>query len=277
MKSLLLEDALSNMLITAHRGVAGGNIPCNTLAAYDAAILQGADMIEMDVSASADGVLFAFHPGMEPVHLRADRYISQMTADEVSQLRFVNQDGTPTALKVNTFDEVLEHLKGRCYINVDKYRDNVVPITKAIRRHAMEQQILVKTAPDEGVFRMMEEVAPDISYMVMVRDKDELSPYLAKRKLSYIGVEALFADETSEFASSGYVRRMNAQGLIVWANAIVYDYKSILSAGHNDDVSVTGAPDDGWGWLMDRGYNIIQTDWPLPLRIYSEKRKARDK
>lgn len=52
-------------LLAAHRGVAGGNIPCNTLVAYEIALRQGADIVELDVARSADGVLFVFHPGME--------------------------------------------------------------------------------------------------------------------------------------------------------------------------------------------------------------------
>ena len=135
----LRAEALERLMIVAHRGIAGGNIPCNTIAAYDAALLQGADMIELDVAGSADGALFAFHPGMEFPHLRSERLIRDMTAEEVSRLRFVNGDGTPTDRKVNTLDEVFEHLKGRCYINVDKYWENVGPITEAIRRHGIAE------------------------------------------------------------------------------------------------------------------------------------------
>lgn len=266
----LRQQALEKMMIVAHRGIAGGNIPCNTIAAYDAALCQGADMIELDVAASADGALFAFHPGMEPAHLRSERYIRDMNSEEVRQLRFVNQDGTPTQMPVNTLDEVFEHLKGRCYINVDKYWDNVVPITDAIRRHGIEEQVLVKAKPTESVIRTMEEVAPDLSYMAILRDQDEWSDILSGRRINYVGVEALFAHEDSEFASRGYVQRMNEKGLIVWVNSIVYNYRDVLTAGHNDDISIVGRPDEGWGWLMDRGYNLIQTDWPLSLRLYAE-------
>ena len=31
------------VLIAAHRGVAGGNIACNTIEAFEAALIQGAD------------------------------------------------------------------------------------------------------------------------------------------------------------------------------------------------------------------------------------------
>ncbi len=47
-------------LIIAHRG-ASAYAPENTLAAFDLAHRQGADMIELDVQRSADGVLVVFH------------------------------------------------------------------------------------------------------------------------------------------------------------------------------------------------------------------------
>ncbi len=269
----LRAEALSRMMIVAHRGIAGGNIPCNCIAAYDAALMQGADMIELDVSRSTDGVLYAFHPGMEWAHLKSDRRIDQMTSQEVDQQRFYNQDCVRTETRVNTLNEVFEHLKGRCYINVDKYWEHVEPITEAIRRHNIADQVLVKSWPSEDVLRTMEEVAPDISFMILQRDRDEWSERLKNREVNYVGVEALFAAEDSEFATREYVEQMNKKGLIVWVNSIVYNYKDVLSACHNDDVSVAVNPDAGWGWLMERGYNLIQTDWPLALKMYAESRK----
>ena len=49
-------------LIAAHRGASGGNIPCNTLAAYEIALRQGADIVEIDVAISAEGGHYVFHP-----------------------------------------------------------------------------------------------------------------------------------------------------------------------------------------------------------------------
>ena len=50
----LIEKSKENIIVVAHRGAAGGNIPCNTMAAYDIALMQGADMIEADVSRSCE-------------------------------------------------------------------------------------------------------------------------------------------------------------------------------------------------------------------------------
>ena len=271
----LQHDALSRTLITAHRGVWGGNIPGNTLASFEIALRQGADMIELDVSNSSDGELFVFHPGMEHVFLHSDRELPDVTASEIRELRFRNSDSTPTQFGINTFDEALEALKGRCYINVDKFWNNVDAIVKAIRRHNMMDQILVKTRPDENVYRYLEENAPDVNYMVILKDHDDQSEQLLKRKLHYAGAEVLFANEESELASSSYVERMHKAGLLVWVNAIVYNHKTVLTAGHNDDISVVGRMDEGWGWLLDKGYDIIQTDWPMMLKAYINQRNAR--
>ena len=60
------------------------------------------------------------------------------------------------------------------------------------------------------------------------------------------------------------MRRMvqaHEKGLLLWANAIVYDKNAVISAHHTDDGALTGDPDAHWGWLLDRGFDIIQTDW----------------
>ena len=73
----------------------------------------------------------------------------------------------------------------------------------------------------------------------------------------------LFTDESDPVASPEYIRFMHDKGLILWGNAIVYNYKDVLAAGHSDDVSLTDDPEKGWGWLARRGFDIIQTDWTL--------------
>ena len=61
MKFDIRELAAERRILCAHRGIWGGNIPCNNIIAYDFAIREGADMVEIDVTKSADGELFIFH------------------------------------------------------------------------------------------------------------------------------------------------------------------------------------------------------------------------
>lgn len=260
-------------LIAAHRGVAAGNIPCNTLAAFDAALRQGADIIELDITRSQDGKLFVFHPGKERMHLYCATPIKKMAAAEVEKLHFVNVDSDATQFTVSYFDDVLEHLRGRCQINVDKFYMYMPEITQTIRRHGMQEDVIVKTPEGEDWYRQVEEIAPDLPYMIMTHN-DNFSEQLMKRPMRYLGAEVLFTDDRDRLASPEYVEWMHKNNLLIWANAIVYDYRTVLSGGHNDDISVVGREDEGWGWLADRGYDIIQTDWTLAMRLYLENRKA---
>lgn len=271
MKFDLKAEAGKRLLVAAHRGAAGGNIPCNTIPAYEAALAQGADMIEIDVTRSADGVLYVFHPGMEHAHLYSARLISQMESREVDMLYLVNQDRTATQFRVPRLSEVLAQFRGRCFLNIDKFWDWPREIAQAVRDFGMQDQVLIKTACDPHCFDIVEEVAPDIPYMVITRDRDESTDLLLRRKIRYAGVEALFAQEDAPIASSAYIEAMHEKGCIVWANAIVYDHREVLAAGHSDDVSAPGDCDAGWGWLARRGFDIIQTDWVMPLIRYLGK------
>lgn len=263
-------------LLAAHRGVCGANIPCNTLAAYAIALQQGADIIELDVSKSLDGELFAFHPGMEPVYLKCGKMISEMTAKEVREVPLLNQDEVPTHYRVPTLEEALAFLKDKAYINVDKFWTDVEGITACIRRAGVERQAIVKTYLEEDALREVEKFAPDLMFMPMVRHKDESTEMLLKRNINLIGNEVLFDRETDDVISDAYIAEMHRKGLLIWANAIVYNEKDVISAGHTDDVSLTEDPDLGWGWLIRKKVDIIQTDWPLMLKQYIDSRKQRN-
>ena len=268
----LLKDARKRQLIAAHRGVQGGNIPGNTIAAFDAALMQGADLIELDITRSLDGTLYVFHPGMEHVYLKSEKRIDGMRDPEVLAQRFYNADGTQTQYRVKRLDEVLSHLKGRCYINLDKFWENIGPIVETVRRVGVMDQVVAKAPFSEATVREVERLAPEINFMLMLYEKDDLSDWMLKRDLHYVGAEVIFKSDASEFATGRYVKAMHDKGLLVWANAIVYNYKTILAGGHNDDVSLSHSPELGWGWLLDRGYDIIQTDWPMALSIYKSGR-----
>lgn len=263
--------ALGRPFLAAHRGVCGANIPCNTLAAYKIALDQGADVVEIDVTKSRDGEFFVFHPGMEPVFLNCGKYIPEMTAAEVRELPLLNQDRTPTHYRVPTLQEVFALLKGRAYINVDKFWMDVPGITREIRRAGVEKQVIVKTPVEEEALNQVERYAPDLMYCAVAWHKDEISEKLLKRDISYIGIEALFDLEADEIISDDYIRWLHDRGLLLWVNSIVYNEREVISALHTDDAAVTGDPDFGWGWLVEKNVDFIQTDWLASLKKYLEK------
>ena len=259
--------------VAAHRGVSRANIPCNTLAALQIAVSQGADVVEIDITKSRDGEYFVFHPGMEPVFLNCGKLITEMTADEVRRLPLRNQDGVPTHYHVPTLFDVFSFLKGKTYINVDKFWTDVEGITGQIRRAGVERQVIVKSFADEEAVSQVKKYAGDLMYCIMMWHKDELSAKMRGSGLNYIGAEILFDREEDEIISEDYIRWMHERGLLVWANSIVYNEEEVIAAGRSDDISMTQSPELGWGWLADKQVDFIQTDWVAELCGYLKCRK----
>ena len=264
------KDRKSPFLV-AHRGVCGANVPCNTMASYKIATDLGADVVEIDVSKSKDGVFYVFHPWMEPVFLKS-KYLWELTSEEIDNLRLVNSDSVKTSYRVPRLSEVLAFLKGKAYINVDKFWTDVEGITAEIRKAGVERQVIVKTGVDKETLEKVKKYASDFMFMPLVWHKDEVTPYLKEQGINQIGVEILFDSEDDECISDEYIAKMHEKGLLVWANSIIYNEAEVISAHHTDDVSLYDSPSKGWGWLIDKDVDFIQTDWLLMLKNYVENR-----
>lgn len=272
MKFDIKESVRDHIIVVAHRGVTGGNIPCNTLASYEIALKQGADMIEVDVSCSADGKLFLFHPMMETAHLNKPLLLRALPFSVIKKLHYVNMDNTPTQFTISSFDDFLDRFKGRCYINIDKFWSNPEKIYKAIKAHGMTEQCLVKSKPSEKVSSLLEALAPEIPYMPIVKGNEHsFHEMLLKRNINYVGVETVFSDDNSYLATEEFIDKMHRDGILVWANSIIFSHKVQLAGGHSDDTALTVSEDVGWGWLADRGFDMIQTDWPMMLIDYLKR------
>ena len=82
---------MSRALVIAHRG-ASAREPENSLAAFRAAATLGADAVELDIHATADGALIVHHDELvEGAHA-----IPRLTADRVRTFRLANGEPLPT-------------------------------------------------------------------------------------------------------------------------------------------------------------------------------------
>lgn len=262
------EKAKENIIVVAHRGVSGGNIPCNTLASYEIALKQGADMIEIDVSRSLDDKLFIFHPLMEHAHLNRPVLLPALPMSVIKKLRYVNCDNTPTQFGISTLDEFFEQFKGRCLINIDKFWSNPEKIYKAIKRHGLTDQVLVKSSVNKKVITVLEELCPELPFMPIVKNVHPSHEELMKRNINYIGVECVFDNENAPVAQESFIEKIHSDNKLIWINSIIYNHKQQLSGGHSDDTALTFSEDYGWGWIADKGADFIQTDWPMMLKDY---------
>ena len=102
-------------VIVAHRG-ASSTHPENTLAAFDAAVALGADVVELDVRLSRDGVAVVMHDPEVDRTTDGSGAVHELTAAEIRTLHA----GTPEfPAAVPTLREVLELLSGRAGVALE--------------------------------------------------------------------------------------------------------------------------------------------------------------
>lgn len=264
--------AQKGILIATHRGEVCGNIPHNSLPAFETALRMGADMLETDITLTGDGVPVIFHPRQELNQLKQDVHIDQMSWDEVKQLRYVNDCRAATEWGLLTLDQFLETFKNRAFLNLDHCWHYFEPVIQAVRRHNMLDQVLMKAPGNMEYLQAMEQLAPDMMFMTICKQEDTVTEALEHMDINLVGVELVFAKDDSPLVDDAYIQMQHDKGRLLWCNTILYNYLKPLSGGHTDDISVTGNPDQGWGWVVDKGFDIIQTDWTLALRKYLTER-----
>jgi glycerophosphoryl diester phosphodiesterase len=113
--SLVSERSFSQdarALVVAHRGASATETE-NTLAAFEAAISAGADVVEFDVRMTADGVAVVMHdPGVDRTTDGAG-LVRDLTLGEVKRLRMAG------AAEVPTLEETLRCCSGRIAVDVE--------------------------------------------------------------------------------------------------------------------------------------------------------------
>lgn len=110
---------LSHPIIFAHRG-ASAHAPENTLAAFNLAVEQGADGIELDVKLTLDGHVVVIHDASVDRTTGAHGRVKDMTLDELRSLdagSFFSEK--LNGEKIPTLEEVFEVVGKRTFINVE--------------------------------------------------------------------------------------------------------------------------------------------------------------
>ena len=111
------------LLIASHRGQ-WREYPENSIGAIIEAINDGADIVEIDVHLTADGVPVLMHDSTVDRTTNGTGKVSDFTLEEIKQLRLKEGLGGKTAAlteyKVPTLEEAMLAAKDRAIVNLDK-------------------------------------------------------------------------------------------------------------------------------------------------------------
>ncbi|HWT74066.1 MAG TPA: glycerophosphodiester phosphodiesterase [Mobilitalea sp.] len=117
--ALLLGNAISGIEISSHRGNSHIS-PENTIPALENAIRANSDYAEIDVQETKDGVLVLLHDSNLYRTSGVNRYIWDMTAEEVGKLDVGSWFGNEfTDTRIPTLEEALVLCKGKIKLNIE--------------------------------------------------------------------------------------------------------------------------------------------------------------
>jgi glycerophosphoryl diester phosphodiesterase len=103
-------------LVVAHRGASAHEAE-NTIPAFELAIAAGADVVELDVRMSADGVAVVMHDPDVSRTTDGSGLVRDLALADIKQLRIGTADGGRT--EVPTLEEALICLSGRAAVDVE--------------------------------------------------------------------------------------------------------------------------------------------------------------
>ena len=141
-------ESLSQPVIFAHRG-ASAHAPENTIAAFELALAQQADAIELDVKLSADGQVIVIHDSSVDRTTNGHGKVQDMTLAELKALDAGSYRGSQFAgEKIPTLGEVFEAMGRRTFINIElkNHRshgeDLVETVCMLVKKHQMQKYVM---------------------------------------------------------------------------------------------------------------------------------------
>lgn len=268
MKQNLLELRTKGVIVAAHRGTSGGNIIQNTTLAYKNSLLHQADMVEVDVTMSKDGVFYAFHDGQESLVFGQSLDIRQLTSDEIDALPCINSLGEVVEQRLERISEVLDNLKGKCFINMDRSWFYWETFLNELKASTVLSQILLKSPAQKQLLDLLVAAELDVMYMPIIKTVAELELALSYSQLNTVALELVFESLESPIVDAERITQLKEQGYLLWANALRLNDETVLSGEIDDQLAIEKGPEASWGKLLAMGFDIIQTDWPMPLKAY---------
>ena len=226
------------LLIAAHRA---GHLtsPENSLAAVDEAVREGADIVELDVKVSADGVPFLMHDRTVTRTTGGVGEAESLTYGQLRDLRLANSAEPPPTLV-----EALRRTCGRVLVDLDMKTDRVAAVAAVVEGLGMTDQVVFFDSDGE-VLRAVRRLLPRAHVMPRVDRPDGLGAALAG-----------LADPDS--LTPDLRRGVRSLPARIWVNSL----------GEVDHAVASGAPDvcARLAGLLALDANVIQTDRPRALR-----------
>jgi len=192
----LFKTNKKGVIVIAHRG-ASAYRPENTMIAFERAIELDADMIELDVVLSKDGIPVIFHDAKLNKHTNGKGLVGRYTLKELKKLDAGSWfSGAFSNQKIPTLEEVLKFARERVALNIEikkqktDYQNGYVEqkCLKLVRKYDMDEHVLLSSF-DYAALSNLKELAPEIP-LALLYDKAQSNQSLPHELVQRYRVDA---------------------------------------------------------------------------------------
>ena len=259
-----------DIIVVSHRGdwqVA----PENSLAAFKAAIQAGVQIIETDVRLTQDGHCVLLHDATLDRTTTGHGHLAHTTLETLRTLRLRDALGSTTAEPIPTLHEAILLAKvHHIYLYLDKAGVNngeAIPTILALAKEldALEQLIFVLNWPYEKAKAIFQEDLDRVGYCPVISDDSpNLEAYVDTWLTNASPIAFQFRFKQLDSPSYHLLPKI----LSTPSRAFIAATWPTHTAGHDDRTSLLIHPDKGWGWLIQQGFTLIETNHPRALLHY---------
>ncbi|MBK5723103.1 glycerophosphodiester phosphodiesterase family protein [Dysgonomonas sp. Marseille-P4677] len=258
----------TSVLVASHRGD-WRNYADNSLEGIVGCIAMGVDIVELDVSRTKDGHLILMHDKTVDRTTNGKGAVSDLTLEQIKELRLRNGLGRPSEFTVPTLEEAMHVAKGKIRVNLDKADKYFREVYEVLERTGTVEQTIIKSERSYSELRVIHGEALDrMTFMPVVNINEATTIAHLDSLLSekYPYYEIVFKTEDKE--KLRHIQdKLRGTGSVIWINSL---WPS-LCGGYSDDRALKDA-EGTWGYLIRTlGAGIIQTDRPLMMLEYLRK------
>lgn len=239
-------------LVSAHRGGPYPGYPENALETMAAVLAEIPAIMEVDLAASADGVLYLMHDDTLDRTTDGSGAVDALDWREIAKLRLEDNDGRKTAFSPTRFDEALAWAKDRTILQLDfkssaRYEDAAAEVR---RQDAEDRIILIAYSIPSA--QKLHRLMPDAMISLSLNSQSELNRAVA---------EGLPVDRLIGFTGTQEPRPRLFSTL---SNRNVEVIFGTLGRGDSIDNDIARSGDEArYAEIAGQGADIIATDRPL--------------
>lgn len=252
------------VLVCAHRGDWRNTLE-NSMPGFESCIRAGVDILETDIRQTKDGHLIILHDATLDRTTTGTGKVKDWTLDSIKTLYLKDALNRVTPYKIPTLEEVMLLAKGKMLVYLDKTDDKIPAVLQVLEKTGtLHQAVFMAPFTYPQAKQAFGKYLDKIILIPRIEAEEEnpeafIEAYLQNFKPVAIQLRL----PTAETPRLDLIKVIKTNKM----RACVTTIHDKWSADRGDDRAFEN-PETNWGWLIQKGISIFNTDRPISLLEY---------